>query len=145
MWKFEHVLHLLCLLLMWLHPTTIKWKPRNMTWWCICEIMQGICFEKYVMNMYGSWDIKNSSYICFQVDLVLLENFQSMTLVILTTYAPHHSNKNHIGKYIKVIKCSFDAKSKYEHNGSLHVHWMLRLWKFLLFMLILCSWSVIPL
>jgi hypothetical protein len=65
--------------------------------------MQGICFEKYVMNMYGSWDIKNSSYICFQVDLVLLENFQSMTLVILTTYAPHHSNKNHIGKILRSL------------------------------------------
>jgi hypothetical protein len=78
------------------------------------------------MNMYGSWDIKKSLYICLQVDLVFLQNFQSTILVILTSYAPHHSNKNQIGKYIKVVRCSFDAKSKYEHNGSLHVHWMLK-------------------
>jgi hypothetical protein len=62
--------------------------------------MQGICFERNVMNMYGSWDIKKSSYIWLQVDLVLLESFQSRILVILTSYAPHHSKKNHIGKYI---------------------------------------------
>jgi hypothetical protein len=56
-----------------------------------------------------------------------------MILVILTSYVPHYSNKNHIGKYIKVIRCNFDAKSKYEHNGSLHVHWMLRLLNFFSF------------
>jgi hypothetical protein len=97
------VLHLLCLMLMWLHPITIKWKPRNMTWWCNCEIMQGICFERNVMNMYGSWDIKKSSYICLQVDLVLLESFQSMILVILTSYAPHHSNKITLGNIFRSL------------------------------------------
>jgi hypothetical protein len=47
------------------------------------------------------------------IDLVDLEGFQRIILVILKAYAPHHSNKIYTGRYIRVINCSFDAKSKW--------------------------------
>jgi hypothetical protein len=37
--------------------------------------MQGACFEGKVMNRYGSWDHKKSTYKCFQAYLVDHEGF----------------------------------------------------------------------
>jgi hypothetical protein len=80
--------------------------------------MQGACFEGKVMNRYGSWDIGQSTYKCFKADLVDHDSFQTVTLVISESFASHHSNKIHVGKYIKIINFSCGAKSKYEHGDN---------------------------
>ncbi len=41
--------------------------------------------------------------------------------MILEAFAPHHFDKIHVGKCIKVINFNCGAKSKYEHMNNLHV------------------------
>lgn len=83
--------------------------------------MQGTCFERKVMNCYGSWDINKSTYKCLHAYLVNCDNFQTITLVILESFALHHFDKICVGKYIRIINFNCGAKSKYGHGDSSHV------------------------
>jgi hypothetical protein len=47
--------------------------------------------------------------------------FQTITLVILEAFAPHHFDKIHVTKCIKVINFNCGVKSKYKHGNSFHV------------------------
>jgi len=47
--------------------------------------------------------------------------FQTITLVISEAFIPHHFDKIHVTKCIKVINFNCGAKSKYKHGNNFHV------------------------
>jgi hypothetical protein len=83
--------------------------------------MQGGCSKGKILSRYLSWDNGKFSYICFQVDLVDHEGFQTITLMISKAFVLHHLDKICIGKYIIIINFNCGSKSKYDHGDNLHV------------------------
>ncbi len=97
--------------------------------------MQCASFKSKVINKYGSWDHKKSTYKCFHVDLVDHKIFKTFILVILEALAPHHFDNIHVRKCIKVSNFSCDVKSTIRAWDIPHLikvsSSILKLWKFL--------------
>jgi hypothetical protein len=85
--------------------------------------MQGACFKGKVMNRYGSWNHGKFTYKCLSANVMDHKGFefQTITLVILEAFAPHHFDKIHVTKCINVINFNCGAKSKYKHGNNFHV------------------------
>ncbi len=62
--------------------------------------MSGGCFEGYVVNTYGSYDVLRSGYKYIHYDLIDCEGYTTMTLTIgsyfVISFSPHLNSKGFI-------------------------------------------------